>query len=149
MPTRTSEAGPYQFHLDQSFGRGSVEAVSWAPDGNSFALATSIQVDLYDAKTLDIVATLDTRQWNKTIAYSPDSQLVAVGDEEGTIQIWDLNARKLIHTLTPTDLQPGYTNGPVFAFSADGQTLVSAFNQSVYLWNLQTGKLIDFMVVVK
>jgi hypothetical protein len=61
----TSISNPfYQFNLKQSFGNGIVEAVDWAPDGSTFALATSLKVDLYSAETLEAVTTLDTGQWN-------------------------------------------------------------------------------------
>src|SRR5258706_3427981 len=134
----------YQISLEKNFGRGIVESVAWAPDGNSFALATSTEVDVYDAKTLEIVATLDTnKQWNKELAYSPNGKLLAVGGEKGTIQIWDPNSRKLIFTLRPIGSQPGYNTESEFSFSADGQQLVSGFNQSLSLWDLKTGTLVD------
>src|SRR5258706_891536 len=134
----------YQISLEKNFGRGIVESVAWAPDGNSFALATSTEVDMYDAQTLEIVATLDTnKQWNKELAYSPNGRLLAVGGEKGTIQIWDPNSRKLIFTLRPIGSQPGYNTESEFSFSADGQQLVSGFNQSLSLWDLKTGTLVD------
>jgi WD40 repeat protein len=140
--TKSSEPTSYQFVLEKSLGKGIAEAADWAPDGSSFALATSVQVDLYDAKTLEILATLDTKQWNKVIAYSPDSRLLAVGDKNGTIQIWDVASRKLLHKLIPTGKQVLYSNVEL-AFSPDSKQLVSSLYQALYLWDLDTGALLN------
>ncbi len=143
-PTATKSPGPtsYQFVLAKSLGRGIVEAADWAPDGSSFALATSVQVDIYDARTFEISATLDTKQWSKTIAYSPDSRLLAVGDENGIIQIWDVASRKLLHKLVPTGKQALYSD-VILTFSSDSRLLVSSLYQTLYLWDVGTGSLLD------
>ncbi len=142
-PTKLPEITSYQFVLEKSLGRGIVEAVDWAPDGNSFALATSLGVDVYDAETLVIAQTFATEQWNEVIAYSPDSKLLAVAAADGKIQLWDIASRTLIHKLTPTGIHPMYGNPPVLVFSSDGQILASSLYQTLYLWDLNTGELLD------
>ncbi len=143
--TATKSPGPtsYQFVLEKSLGRGIVEAADWAPDGSSLALATSVQVDIYDARTFEIVATLDTKQWTKVIAYSLDSRMLAAGSEDGTIQMWDTASRKLVHKLIPSEKHLFDWRDPVLAFSHDSQRLVSAFDQTLYLWDVNTGELLD------
>ena len=142
-PTKLPEITSYQFVLEKSLGRGIVEAVDWAPDGNSFALATSLGVDVYDAETLEIAQTFATEQWNEVIAYSPDSKLLAVAAADGKIQVWDITSRRLIYKLTPTGIHPMYGNPPVLVFSHDGQILASSLYQTLYLWDLNTGELLD------
>ncbi|MGB8984496.1 MAG: hypothetical protein WCC12_21700, partial [Anaerolineales bacterium] len=140
--TKPSEPTAYQLVLEKSLGRGIAEAADWAPDGSSFALATSVQVDIYDAQTFEVSTTLDTKQWSKTIAYSPDSRLLAVGDENGIIQIWDVASRKLLHKLIPTGKQALYSD-VLLTFSSDGRLLVSSLYQTLYLWDVSTGILLD------
>ncbi len=147
LPTETSTAFTntdfYQFTLEKEFGSGIVEAADWAPDGNSFALATSLQVDIYDIQTLEPTTTLDTGQWNQEIAYSPDGKLLAIGGDDKTIQLWDLQSKKLVHSFISTGPRPYYGDYLSFSFSDDGQKLVSTHYQTVYLWDVSTGAMLE------
>jgi WD40 repeat protein len=147
QPGETESAGSgqdfYQFTLEDQFGNGIVEAADWAPDGSSFALVTSLQVDVYDAATLDLIQTIDTGMWNQEVAYSPDSRYLAVGGNDKIIQIWDLQSQQLVHSLVSTGPQTYYGSYLSFAFSENGQKLVSAHHQTVYLWDVQTGKMLE------
>jgi|GEM_PF-1208205 len=133
----------YQFKLKNEFGSGIVEAADWSPDGSTFALATSLGVDIYDSQTLEIIATLETGQWNQEIEYSPDGKFLAVGGEENIIQLWDLQTKELLHSFAATGPEPYYGNYLSFSFSEDGRKLVSAQYQTVYLWDVTTGDLLD------
>jgi len=86
----------YQFTLEKEFGNGIVEAADWAPAGSTFALATSLQVDIYDPQSFEIITTLDTGQSNQEIAYSPDSKLLAMEGDNKAIQLWDIQSEQLI-----------------------------------------------------
>ena len=147
LPTNSnivsSNTSGYNFSLEKNFGKGIVEAADWAPDGGSFALATSVQVDIFDAQALEVIITIDTGQWNKSITYSPDGKLLAVGEDDGTIQIWDLQSQKLIRTFTSTDSQLYYGSEATISFSGDGQKLVSVLDQTLWIWDMSTGALLD------
>jgi len=147
LPTETSTAFAnqdfYQFTLEKEFGNGIVEAAAWAPDGRTFALVTSLQVDIYDIQTLEVVTTLDTGQWNQKIAYSPDGKLLAIGGDNKTIQLWDLQSKELVHSLVATGPEPYYGKYLSFSFSEDGQKIVSTHYQTVYLWDVSTGKILE------
>ena len=133
----------YQFTLDKTFGNGIVEAADWAPDGSTFALATSLRVDIYDAQTLEIVSTLNTGQWNQEIEYSPDGKFLAVGGKVKIIQLWELQTKKLVHSLVSTGPEPYYGDYLSFSFSEDGKRLVSAHYQTVYLWDVSSGDMLE------
>lgn len=133
----------YQFKLKNEFGSGIVEAADWAPDGSTFALATSLGVDIYDSQTLEIITTLETGQWNQEIEYSPDGKYLAVGGEENIIQLWDLQTKELLHSFEAAGPEPYYGNYLSFSFSIDGRNLVSAQYQTVHLWDVTTGDLLD------
>ena len=71
-----------------------------------------------------------------SVAISPDSQLIAIGFIEATIQIWNQRTGKEICTLFGhSDLVNSVT------FSPDGQTLASSsYDKTIKLWNVKTGK---------
>lgn len=71
-----------------------------------------------------------------SVAFSPDSQILASGSRDETIKLWQLSTRTEICTLT------GHSNSVYcVAFSPDGQTLASgSSDNTIKLWNLDTGK---------
>ena len=72
----------------------------------------------------------------RSVAFSPDSQLIASGSEDSTIKIWNLSTGKEICTLSGhSDVVRSVT------FSPDGQTLASGSDdKTIKLWNVETGK---------
>lgn len=72
-----------------------------------------------------------------TVAFSPDSTLLASGGGDNRVQIWDSNSGQLRHILT------GHTNWVwSIAFSPDGKTLASASSdQTIYLWDTASGEV--------
>lgn len=143
MKLASSQKDFYRFKLEQEFGNGIVQAADWAPDGHSFALATSTQVDIYDSLTLEVIDTIDTGQWNQEIAYSPDGKILAIGGVDRTIQLWAFQSKELLHSLVSTGPQPSYGNYLSFSFSQDGQKLVSLHYQTVYLWDVSSGEMLE------
>jgi WD40 repeat protein/tRNA A-37 threonylcarbamoyl transferase component Bud32 len=56
----------------------------------------------------------------KSVAFSPDDQLLAVGHDDGSISVWDVNAGKMLYRA------PGESGAAVcVAFSGDGTRLAS------------------------
>lgn len=68
------------------------------------------------------------------IAFSPDGKLLATGDVNHEIHIWQVADGKQLLSLR---VEEGWVWS--VAFSPDGRTLASSANRSVYLWDLQTG----------
>ena len=72
-----------------------------------------------------------------SVAISPDSKIVASGNSEQNIELWDLQTSKKLQTLK------GNT-GRVYDvyFSPDGKRIVSASDdRKVIIWDLKTGKI--------
>ncbi|NET56867.1 MAG: protein kinase [Symploca sp. SIO2E6] len=65
-----------------------------------------------------------------TIAISPDGRLLAIGNEDKKIQLWNLVSQKLLDTLK------GHTNGVnAVIFSPDGRTLASSTREGeIKIW---------------
>jgi len=71
------------------------------------------------------------------IAFSPDGRILAAGDENGTVTLWDVVSGRVVHALA------GHT-GAVFSvgFAPDGKTLASGSDdETVKLWDVATGQM--------
>lgn len=113
-----------------------VTAVAYSPDGKVIATAGSDEeVHLWNPKTgteLQVIRVLtDTR----AIAFSPDSQLLAIG-AENTIRLHMADGSAAIREL------PGHTDKiNAILFTHQGSWLVSAgADQTIRLWEIQSGK---------
>ncbi|MEC4817011.1 MAG: NB-ARC domain-containing protein [Scytonema sp. PMC 1069.18] len=73
------------------------------------------------------------------IAFSPDGKLIATGDADGKICLWEISKQKLRFRRT------GHTNWVrTIAFSPDGKTLATGGDDyTVKLWNVDTGECIE------
>ena len=71
------------------------------------------------------------------VAFSPDSNILASGDRDGSVILWDVGNREFIGTL-------GGDGGEVksVAFSPDGATLASGAWSAVKLWDVGNRELI-------
>jgi WD40 repeat protein len=133
---------------------GPVNAVSFSPAGNTVASGGD-ELKLWSAvdgklrKTQPEQSGLGkTRSAFRCIAFSPDGGLLASGDNDGVIRVWDMRTGKLKRTLPlpPPKIQPvvpqiAITNdGAVLAlaFSADGRKLLSGGeDEKIILWNIE------------
>jgi len=68
-------------------GKGTVNAVTFSPDGTMLAVASSYGVYLYDAKTLAEIDFLETNAWMTSVAFNFDVSLLASGSVDNTIDL--------------------------------------------------------------
>jgi WD40 repeat protein len=81
----------------------------------------------------------------RSIAFHPDSNLVASSGEDGVINLWDIPSRRVRQELKvhPESIGSSYQVGCVL-FSPDGTKLVSGDSDSnVRVWDFQTGDCIQ------
>jgi len=78
----------------------------------------------------------------KAIAFSPLERdtLLASWEADGTVKLWDYQARKLIGVLrhAPVSAEPWQSSSAALAFSSDGQLLAAGQGRDIVLWNVQT-----------
>lgn len=76
--------------------------------------------------------------YTRSISFSPDGKLIAIGHIASDINVWNTKTGKLIKSLK----QP-YSLDDQVAFSADGKHIVSGGeNQNILLWDVQSGSLV-------
>jgi len=74
----------------------------------------------------------------RAVAFGPDGTIVAAGDFNGRIYLWDTGTGKLTGYLK----DPASTGVSSVAFGPGGTTLAAGdLNGSTYLWDLATGKI--------
>ena len=80
-------------------GIGSVNAVTFSPDGKYLAVASSIGVVLIDPFNLTVIHTFDTKANTTSTAFSLDGRILASVSDDSTIKLWDMKSLKQIGIL--------------------------------------------------
>ena len=119
-------------------GKGSINDIKFSPNGSRFAVATSIGIYMYDAHTgaeLSLLAVLpgEGRAVN-VIAFSPDSRLLASGENGGAGRLWDVTTSESIATFKAG---PRYVDLRALVFSEDGTKLIGiSWNNEMSVWEI-------------
>ena len=129
------------------FGLGIPDGVAYAPDGSLIAVSSSIGIYRYDAQSFAELLLIETGVSLRSVAFSPDSRLIAAGEENGGLRLWDARTGTLVRAL-----EGHIGNVDRLAFSPDGQLLASAAysydedaesgNSIVNVWRVEDGALL-------
>ena len=116
---------------DVGFGRASTTTLVSAADDGTIAVWDT-------ARTLRLGARLSgDHAWVRSVAFSPDSRLVATAMANGTIAVWDVARRERVGA--PLAGHDGMVNS--VEFSSDGLRLASGGTDStVVLWDVRNGQ---------
>jgi WD40 repeat protein len=115
--------------------------VTFSADGKILAYGNTFNVSLWDTVThSDLpapeqdVSLPDSIDQLESVAFSPDSRILAIGDRSKQIVLWNISTRKVLARLTGHD---GWVSA--LAFSPDGKTLYSGgIDQTVKLWDFSS-----------
>lgn len=131
-----------QWHLPEGvkarIGSGTIRTMQYSQDGNLLAVVSDIGVWILDAQTANAKHLLAAHTGViNSISFSPDGSTLAVGTENGTVQLWDISTGEHQKTFTRRDYFFGVDN--VF-FMPDGSTLAVVYSSALLdLWNVATG----------
>lgn len=119
-----------------------VSSIVFSPDAQRLASGgNDNNVRLWDVQTGRLAHTFEGhRRAISSLAFSPDGQILASGSFDQSLKLWDVPARKL--KLALGEHPSGQVKG--VSFSPDGKLLASAGADGVRLWDLGTGKLLQF-----
>ena len=121
-------------------GQGRISGITFSIDERTIAIWSWLGVWLYDASTLTPFDVLDTeRGFITQVTFSPNDALIAIGNQDGDIKVWDRHTRRYVSKME----RVGKINR-VFGlvFSPDGQRLASSGGRydAVYVWHHESGE---------
>jgi len=126
--TALVELGP---HEQLRMGRGRVTGVSFAPDGNTLAVATGLGVWLFREGEPESGRLLISNALIVALAWSPDSTLIAGSAIDDTIRVWNAESGEPVRTL-----ERNYGPNRGLAWSPDGGRLAAtSYNGTVTIWD--------------
>ena len=128
------------------FGKGQIRDIKFTPDGARFAVATTIGVWMYDAKTGAEISLLSgDRHEFKGIAFSSDGKTLSGVNSEGEISRWDAGTGEPHNILTNETVRRLFKVRYLYSvyYSNDSTRLASVSlhesNDKVLVWNLDEG----------
>ncbi|MDA3644808.1 TIR domain-containing protein [Saccharopolyspora indica] len=121
-----------------------VRATAFSPDGRMLVTAGMnsgrgpTALTFWDANSYRPLGTVDAGRTVYSVAFSPSGSILATGNDQGEVRLWDTGTRQPIG-----DVLEGHT-GPVgtLAFSPDGTQLASAGDDgAIRLWDVATRRM--------
>ncbi len=126
-----------------------VRSVAFSSDGGILAVLCNWEVKLWNFGTGEIpmLKPADGSGAKYAMALSPDGRTMALGSQDGNVELWDVTTGGLRQTFSAH--KGSILDGAIesVAFSPDGQVLASAGannkDKSIKLWRLATGELLQ------
>ena len=107
-------------------GLGNVNRLASAPDGSHVAAASSIGIFIFNAESLELEKYIDTRSSITALEFSRSNHMMATGDSDGLVQIWNTQTWEEFETPYSGHLHTIID----LAFSPDGTRLASVDSDS-------------------
>jgi WD40 repeat protein/serine/threonine protein kinase len=126
-----------------------IRGLVFAPDGEHLTVACQNRKDPFvyicDWRTAKEVARLPGHKEVATLALNRDGKMLAAGDIDGSIRIWDWQTRELIAVCegNPKQIVGLPPSIQALAFTPDGKILASGgFDRAIKIWEPATGRLL-------
>jgi WD40 repeat protein len=136
--------------LGPSFGGGS--QVAYSPDGTRMVSGSQGTTAIWNAQTGTLLRSLPLGSHNAlfSAAFSPDGKILATGDNNANIILWNavtgaqLTTLQNGHTGSASGLFPNETLIYLLAFSPDGHYLLSgSYGGQIVLWDVASHSAVD------
>ena len=117
-----------------------VRTFTFSSDGSTLVIATNEEIEMWDTDAGKRIATYPKPGISPSVlAISKDGKMLAGGENEGRVNLWNINTGAHISSMAHHTEQP--LNGiSSLAFSTDGKTLASGSQDyTVRLWDTATG----------
>lgn len=114
--------------------------LQWSPDSQRLAvgLDNNLGAQIWSIASGKMLLSYRPPTQLRTLAWSPDGQLIASGDVNGTIQVWNAKSGKRVTTYM------GHTRGTGISrvcWMPDGQRIISSSRDgTVQIWRASTGQ---------
>jgi len=124
-PQPITAAGADKFKRLVSWGKGMPQAMDWSTNQKTLVVGTTAGLVFFDATTLAVTRFVERNVAVRSVAFSSGGPQMAIGFQDGSVEIWDSSYTKLISRRSVP------SGGPVVAltFSPDGNRLAAS------LWN--------------
>ena len=122
------------------FGKGWVRDIEFSPDGNQFAVATTIGIWIYDSHTGNKVKSFEEYMGDAyAISYSQDGQLLASAHRDLTIRLWEPTREIQKDPIPALRGHKAEIYAVTFSHDYKGTMLASASaDKTIRLWNPHT-----------
>jgi len=140
---------------EYSMGAG-VRSAALSRNGSSLAVVNAFGLDIWDTKRLEVVHSIRDlylggveRMTLKVVAFGPDVELIAAGDEKGRVGLWSASSGNSLQLVEGVS-EWSYDEVSAIAFAPDGTSLAAAHRSGkIRIWqvrNRQLEQVRDFQV---
>ena len=124
---------------------GSLNSVTFSPDGRRVASAGSGKILVWDPDTAAVIASFSVNSSVLQVSFSPDGRRVVCACDF-LANVWDLDTQQLTIVMKPrgvigTDAHSGFAR---VRFSPDGTRIVTGTHNSVHIWDARLAKPVAF-----
>lgn len=118
----------------------SIQGVNFSPDEKLLVTKTNRLLQVWDAKSFELVRSFSDHMTNYEISFNPSSQLIVTDFSDEQLKILDIDSGETIRVLEEGPSQYLYNQ---LLFSPDSKTLAASGSENVILlWNLTTGRIV-------
>jgi WD40 repeat protein len=129
------------------WGHGKANTITLSPDGQRLAVGTGIGVFLYESLDFRLISVLPTPFSVQSIAFSPDSQLMALGQSQGIIDVYELMGPTQVIRINVTGTPISDPHQVEVLFSQNGAYLITVISGTdtltIHRWQTSTWQSVN------